>query len=389
MNRREVLLLLAIAAAGLCLRPPVIGLSPVLPAISDDFGKSETWLGVLSALPVFCFGLAALLSPAGMRLLGDARFLAWCLVVLAVSQVVRLTGGSTGMLVGTLIVGISIGGANVAVPALIKRWFPHRIAVATAWSSLTLVFGGSLAAGLILPIQDVFNADWRFPLVVFAAPAALIAIAWLYVAAKQNSVGGARRSIGVWRSRLAWHVTIFFGIEALGAFAVMVWMPTIAIDRGMSAGQGGTLLALSMASQAVGTLTLPYLIGLGRDERPAVVIVTLISAAGMAGLVIAPLGLIWIPVVLVGLGVGSAFAVGLALIGLRSANERVAAELSGMVQSVGYVIAGLGPLGIGALRTVSGDWRVPMAVTVVICLTMIPVGLPAARRRIIEVTEAD
>lgn len=381
MRRRELILLLAIVAAGLCLRAPVIGLSSVLAQIGEDFDETETWLGILSALPLFCFGIAALVSPAAMRRFGDARFLAWCLVVLVAAQVVRLAGGSSGLLGGTLIVGLTIGGANVALPALIKRWFPERIAVATSLCSLSLVIGGSVAAGVALPIQEYFGASWRAPLLVFAVPTGLVAVAWLFIGRSESGVIATVRSGQLWSNRLAWNVTLFLGLQAFCAYAIVSWLPTIAIDRGMAAAEGGALLAVAMAAQAVGTLTLPGLIGRSRDERPAVVVTAAVSAIGFIGLIISPLSLIWVPVVIIGLGTGASFALALALISLRSHNERVAGELSGMAQSVGYIIGGFGPLGIGALRTASGDWVLPIIVVLFFCILMVPVGLRAARNR--------
>jgi cyanate permease len=310
--------------------------------------------------------------------------LAYCLLILVVAQVARLVGGSVSLMVGTIVVGAMIGGGNVALPALIKRWFPDRIPLATAWSTLALVMGAAIASGIALPIEDALDADWRTPMLIFAIPAGAIAISWLLLSLRENAPVGGTRVAGVWRNRLAWQVTMYMAVQAVYAYAIMVWLPTVVIDRGLEPAQGGAILALSMAGQAVGSLTLPLLTGRTEDERPAVVVTSLLPAVGLVGLILSPTALIWIPSLIVGIGIGSSFALALALIGLRSPNERVAGELSGMVQSIGYMVGGLGPLGVGALRTLSGGWTLPILVVLAFCLLLIPVGLPAARRRFVE-----
>lgn len=381
LRRSHLGLLLAIVGAGFCLRPPVLAIAPVLEQIGEDFGKSETWLGLLTALPLFCFGVAAMVAPALMRRFGDARLLGICLGLLIISQLLRLVGGANGMLFGTLLVGLTIGIANVIVPALIKWWFPEKIAVATSFYTLALSGSAALGAGLVLPIQDLFSSGWRFPFVVFSVPALVVALYWLIFLRKDSSVGEGGMRLGrLWKNRIAWSVTGYFGFLALGAYATMAWLPVIAVDRGMTAAQGGVLLAVGMTMQILGTLGLPILIRHSRDQLRAVWLAFFAIATGLTGLFFAPLGLIWGATIMLNIGCGAALTLSLALIGLRSADRRVAGELSGMTQSFGYMISALGPLGAGAVKTATGSWGVVgIALLVTACL-MLAVGLVAARR---------
>lgn len=377
--RGRLLLLLAIAGAGACLRPPVIGISPLLDQIGADLDLSAAGLGVLSTLPVLCFGAAALATPRWVRRFGDARLLAGCLVLLAVAQFARLGDGVAVLFAGTVLVGLAIGVGNTTLPILIKRWFADRIPTATAVYTVSLVGAAAVAAGVVIPIQHALDGDWRGPVAALALPAATIAVAWVWLAHRRSQSGDTLTAGTLWRDRLAWNVTAFMGFQSLGAYAVMVWLPTIAIDRGMSAGEGGALLGLGMAMQGVGALSMPLLIRGTRDQRPALILTSSLTAVGVATVVFAPVTAIWAGTVVLSFGQGASFALAIAFIGLRSSDPQAAGVLSGMTQSFGYLIAAIGPFGAGALRAISGGWTLPAIGMLACCAAMLAFGMPAAR----------
>jgi CP family cyanate transporter-like MFS transporter len=143
------------------------------------------------------------------------------------------------------------------------------------------------------------------------------------------------------------------------------------------------VLAVSCLVQAIGSLTVPAVDRYLRDQRPLVLAVVVLTAAGFAGVAWAPVGLIWISAVVLGLGQGAGFALALAFIGLRSGDARVAARLSGMAQGVGYLIAAIGPFAVGFLHDVSNGWTVPVAVMIAIALVECLPGMMAGRSRTI------
>jgi CP family cyanate transporter-like MFS transporter len=386
VTRSRAFLLAAVVATGLCLRPPITGVSPLLDQIGDDLDLSAAWLGALTTLPVLCFGLAALATPRWMRRFGAARVLAACLCLLAVAEATRVLGDVFPLFAGTLAVGVAIGIANTALPALIKRWFPDRIPFATSIYTLSLVGGAAIAAGIVIPLQDALGSGWETPLALLTVPVVGTAAVWIWIS---RTVPDGRDEVGagtLWRDRLAWNVTGFMGLQALVAYAIMVWLPTIAIDRGLSASEGGALLALAMTVQGAGALCTPLLIRNTRDQQPALILTILLTSTGVIGVVFAPIELVWLSTVVLSTGQGVSFALAITLIGLRSADPYAAGELSGMTQSVGYVIAALGPFAFGALHTLSGGWTVPALSLLVCCAAMLAVGLPAARSGFVAVS---
>ncbi|MFB4312040.1 MFS transporter [Actinomadura sp. GTD37] len=169
------------------------------------------------------------------------------------------------------------------------------------------------------------------------------------------------------------------GMQSLLAYVVLGWLPTICQDRGMDETSAGYVLALSAAMQAVGSLAVPVLARRARDQRPLVVATVALTLVGFTGVTWAPIGSVWGWTVVLGFGQGLGFATALSFIGLRAHDAHVAAQLSGMAQGVGYVIAATGPLALGALHDATGGWSVPMIGVLAVCAVMTAPGVAAGR----------
>jgi CP family cyanate transporter-like MFS transporter len=61
-----------------------------------------------------------------------------------------------------------------------------------------------------------------------------------------------------------------------------------------------------------------------------------------------------------GFGSGATMILGLTFIGLRASSAHQAAALSGMAQSIGYLLAACGPPLMGKIHDTAGDWRIPL-----------------------------
>lgn len=360
---------LAIVLAALNLRPGVVAVSPLLGEILAEEGLSATAGGVLTTLPVLCFGLLAPVAPVLARRLGLERALFGSLLLLCAGFALRLVPGVGTLLGGTLAVGCAIGLGNVLLPALIKRDFADRVGLMTGLYSMALSGGAALAAGLTVPIATATGADWRVTLASWGLLAAVGAVIWAPRALRAGSrtaaplrpagaAAGAARS--VWRSPLAWAVTVLMGTQSLSFYATNAWLPEIFVAGGRSVAAGGWLLALTNLLGIVGSFVAPVLAGRMRRQRAIGVGLVALIGTGLLGLVLAPgVAVVW--VVLLGLGQGGGIALALTLMALRTEDAARTSELSGMAQSAGYVLAACGPLGLGVAHDVTGSWTVPLA----------------------------
>ncbi|MER5883823.1 MFS transporter [Streptomyces sp. NPDC001941] len=382
-----VLLFVGIVLASLNMRAALASVSPLVGEISADFGLSSTGGSLVTSVPVLFLGVGALVAPWLARRFGTEPVLLAALVLLAAGIVVRVVPSVYALYGGGVLVGTAIALLNVLMPGLIKRDFPDRAASMTSLYTGAMIAGATMAAAASVPLERAFGDSWEASLAFWAVLAAVAAVAWLpqVVIARGRTGHEVRASAGtgrnVWRSGLAWQVTLFMGLQSLWSYVLIAWMPTVFTDHGMSRSTAGVVFAFNNLVQVAGAFLVPLLAGRTRGQRPLVVLVTTLVAAGYAGLIAAPVSGAWLWAAVLGVGQGGAVGLALTLIVLRTGDAATAARLSGMAQTVGYLLAALGPLAAGAVHQATGDWTVPLALMLVVCAAALVVGLLAARDR--------
>jgi CP family cyanate transporter-like MFS transporter len=162
---------------GLNLRLSVLALPPLVPMIHRDLGLSEAGIAALAGLPLLLFGIGAVPGALLIARVGAQRALVAGLLLIGVSAALRGAGPSVAVLFGaTLCLGAAIAVAQPALPALVQRWFPDRVAQATSSWSNGLLMGTILSASLSLPIVlPLVGGNWGWSLLVWGLPALLAA----------------------------------------------------------------------------------------------------------------------------------------------------------------------------------------------------------------------
>ncbi|GAB2755916.1 CynX/NimT family MFS transporter [Salinifilum aidingensis] len=370
-----------VVLVAVALRPPFTSVAPLLEGIQRDLGLSSSFGGVLTTLPVVCLGAFAFLAPKLRQRFGDERVLLGCLVVLVAGNLLRAAGPVSTLLLGTVVVGAGIAVANVALPGLIKRDFPDNVPVITAVYTVCLTLGGAVAASVVVPISETTGSAWRAPLGLLAVPVAVALVISLFVLRGRSGPAPLPSRPGrLWRSPLAWQVTVFMGLQSAMAYVVFGWLPSMLQGREFSAGTAGLALGVQAAVQAVGSMSVPVLVRRTRDQRLIAVVLAVLIALGFTGVVFgpAPAG-VWAAVVLLGVAQGAAFGLALTLFGLRSPDSDTTAALSGMAQGGGYLIAAAGPLLIGLIHDLSGNWTAPLVLLWACCAGHFAAGMFAGR----------
>lgn len=393
--RRELLahpvvLLVGIVLASLNMRAALASVSPLVGEISEAFGLSSTASSLVTSVPVLFLGVGALVAPWLARRFGTELVLFCALLLLAVGILVRVLPSVGALYGGGVLVGTAIALLNVLMPGLIKRDFPERAASMTSVYTGAMIAGATVVAAASVPLEKAFGDSWEASLAFWSLLAAVAAVAWLpQVLIARGRTGHevrtapAGRAAGrsVWRSPLAWQVTLFMGLQSLWSYVLIAWMPTIFTDHGMSRATAGVIFAFNNLIQVAGAFGVPLLAGRMRSQRPLVALVTGLVAAGYAGLMVAPVSGAWLWSAVLGVGQGGAVGLALTLIVLRSGDATTAARLSGMAQTVGYLLAAAGPLAAGAVYQATGGWTVPICLVLGVCAAALVVGLLAARDR--------
>ncbi len=384
-----VVLLVGVVIASLNMRAALASISPLVSEISAHFGLSSTASSLVTSVPVLFLGLGGLIAPGLAKRFGTELALFCALVLLGLGILVRVLPSTVALFGGGVLVGTAIALLNVLMPGLIKRDFPDRAASMTSVYTGAMIAGATLAAATSVPLEKTFGGSWQASLATWSLLAGVAALGWLpQVVIARGRTGREAKAVApvgsgrsVWRSALAWQVTGFMAFQSLWTYVLIAWLPTILTDHGMSRSTAGVVFAFNTLVQLLGAFGVPLLAGRMSSQRLLVVLVTGLVGTGYAGLLVAPAAYAWLWAGLIGVGQGGGIGLALTLIVLRSGDAHTAARLSGMSQTVGYLVAAMGPFAAGALYQATGDWTAPLVVMLGVCLTALLVGLAAARRR--------
>jgi MFS transporter, CP family, cyanate transporter len=385
----RVLLVVGVAALGFNLRGAITSLPPVFPELSSRLGLSTAEVSVLAATPVICFavfsGFAAWLS----RRLGEERVLLAALVLLAAGLLLRGVAPGALLFPGTILAAAAIAIMNVLLSSLIKRRWPERAGFLIGLYITALSVGAITGSAASVPLWNASGGSVALTLGWLAGPAAIAALLWLpqvrHVTRARSAAAGlpALPLVAVRRHALAWHVTLFMGLQSLLYYAVLSWLPTILRDRGASAGTAGDLLALMGVGNLAVSLIVPIVAQRMRTQHALVVPTVAALAVGLAGVVYLPLGSAVAWVLILGVGQNAALSLAIFFTMARAPHPMAAASLSALAQSVGYLLASAGPLEVGLLHSATGSWNVPIAVLFVLNGVLLIAGLLAARDRVL------
>ncbi|GAB4080834.1 MFS transporter [Modestobacter muralis] len=360
-SRRGLLLVgTAIVLTGFNLRTAVNSVGPVLEEIERGLGISSGLAGLITSMPLICFALIGFAGPPLAARFRDGHVLAAALLVMTIGLLARVSVPNVWVfLLGT--VATMVGGAlgNVLLPGLVKRWFPDRTGLLVGAYSTALAIGGAVASVSTAPIAEAAGVDgWRWGLGIWAVFALVAALPWLAVPVRPGASRGSHVAVrlrSLTRSRLAWLMAAFFGLQAMQAYVIVGWTAQYLRDEGMSAHAAGYLVGLN----ALVVIPLNAVVPLGTVrqhwQRPMLLGFIACYLAGWTGLLLAPLTLTWLWVCLLGLGMGT-FAMILALFGLRGRTPESVSALSTVAQGWGYALAGVGPLLVGLLRGLTGGY---------------------------------
>lgn len=381
---QRILALTGLFLVALNLRPALTSVAPVLSRIGADFGLDSAAQGVLTTLPVLCLGLAAPLAPRLARRIGSERAVLIVLAVLTLALLGRPYFSATGLFVGTAIAGAAIGIMGVLLPGLVKRNFPGSIGLMTGLYTVALNLGASFGAGFTEPLRLMLADNWRPALALWFTPAVIAGVVW-FTQVRSSHVPAQRnhKRRGLRGDPLAWQVTLYMGLQSSLAYIIFGWLPTILVDRGMSAVAAGAALSISILFQVITAIIAPTFGVRMRDQRALLTTVMIITLIGLMGCIYAPIAGVWLWIVLLGLGQGGTFSMALTLLALRAADPETADELSGMAQGIGYVIAACGPLAVGLIYQFFGSWTATGALLGAIGLGAIIAGLGAGRSRLV------
>ncbi|MFC7766306.1 MFS transporter [Leucobacter soli] len=195
----------------------------------------------------------------------------------------------------------------------------------------------------------------------------------------------ARVGRRIWADPLAWIVSIYMGSQSASYYILATWIAPYSASLDRSAVLAGIDTMIFQLLGVAGSMLLPFVIrGRAQPWGPALVAgVSLIASIGY--LALPALLPAWL--VLGGLSAGASLTIALMLTATRARTAQHAAALSGMAQSVGYLIAAAGPIVFGWLLGLgggsSGAWIAPFALVWLVTAVQIVFGLAVRKPRFV------
>lgn len=370
------------------LRAPITALGPVIHEIATSFNLSGVYTGLLNALPLLIFGLASPFAPLLTRRIGLEKSLLTAIVLITAGCLTRSSLGGMGLWTGTFIIGLGIAVANVLIVPLIKRDYPGHTARCIGLYAATMALTAALSSGIAFPLSALSSATWRVSLGIWVIPAAFTLIIWMKVCARTDKEADlttkpvVRGISSVWKSGVAWQVSMFMALQTMVFYTLIDWYPSIANEHGVSSSAAGFHLFIYQAVAVVANLSTAVFIARLKDQRLLGLVCSLFITSGVAGLLIMPgISVLWL--ILAGIGAGMSMVTCLTLFGLRAREHHQAGQLSGKAQCIGYLIGALGPCLAGILHGHTHTWGSILLCLILISLVQAYFSWQAGRNRFV------
>ena len=390
MSKREkagrALLLAAVLFSSANLRAPITCVGPLLNDIRASLSLSGTTAGLLSTIPLLAFAFFSPVSGGMARRFGLGRTLMLAAASVVAGLLLRSYAGVAGLLIGTVLIGAGIGSGNVLLPVVVKQSYPQNIGRMTGiYASTMSVFSG-LAVAVCVPVARAVG--WRSMLALLSVLSAAAFCFWMTQRKLPlKSASAEKKSIGrrILRSKTAWYVTFYFGMQSIVFYGLSMWLPSILADRGIDAADAGVITSLFQLLGIPANLLCPMLADKFKNHRVLTAGISVIFFTGISlfcfGKTALPLS---VGIAMCGFCTSASFSLCMALIGLRTHNSSDAADLSVMCQTVGYVIAAVGPVLLGKLHDAVGGWGAPLGFVFACVLLNALAGQLAGKKGYVE-----
>ncbi|MDQ0300723.1 CP family cyanate transporter-like MFS transporter [Salibacterium salarium] len=383
---KNIALLLGIIFIAFNLRPAITSVGPLIGFIREDTGISNGVAGLLTTIPLLAFALLSPFAPTIGQRLGKERTVFIGGIILTAGILVRATGLIPPLFLGTALAGAGIAICNVLLPGIVKEHFPTKVGLMTGVYTTSMVLWASAASGFSIPITNGFDLEWNTSLgtwVLLTLPALLF---WLpQLKNKPNTVHSfddETNQPSVWRSKLAWQVTFFMGLQSFLFYCLITWLPEILQARGIDASAAGWMLSIMQFIGFPLSFFIPVIADRLSNQKGIVIGISCLYFIGLGGLLMdGSFVLLAVSVFLFGLAQGGALSLSLTLLGLRAQSAKQASQLSGMAQSFGYLLAAIGPFSIGILFDMYHSWIPAIIIFLIVTAGMLWSGIGAGRNR--------
>lgn len=393
MKKELKLILAGILFLAAILRIPLTSVGPLIPSLSDTTGLSLTNLSQLTSISLLVFAILSTLVPKISRRLGLLPSILGSIGLVLVGILVRSFTGNIGLYIGTVIIAVGICFGNVLLPTLAKTYFPNQLGKITSSYTIVMNLMGAIGSSAAIPVLGLMHNVPSLALasVGFLTLPALLVWFMIYLTgganATQTDAGTATQmgaKVNIYRSKIAWSLATFMGLQSLIFYTYVSWLPKIIESKGYSLAFGGSLLGVLQLMILPASFVVPVFAEKVKNQTGFVIFAGSAIFVGTLLLFTGNEFLMVVAVLILGIAVGSAFSLSLILFTIRTHSGQVAAELSGMSQTVGYTLAAVGPVFFGLLVGWTGSFITPLMLILVLAVLMVVIGYKAGKPGFID-----
>ena len=385
-NPHLFMIFLGITFVSFNLRVPITSVGPITNLIQAVYSLTNSMAGFITTLPLLAFSIFSPFVSKISHKFGYGLTMLGGLILIILGELIRSYTDVYGLFIGTMFIGLGIAIGNVLIPSVIKHKFKKNVGSIISIYITSMCIFAALGAGISIPATDILG--WNTSLAMWVVLAFIALLIWLPQLKKSEEYNNSDdlaiekiiKSKTIWKSPLAWWVTLYMGTQSLLFYTLIAWIPSIIIFKGLDNHFAGMMVLLFQLVGLPATLLVPIIANKIKHQK---LIATIISLNYLAGMIIflittSSFGII-ISMVFIGIGMGGSISLAIGFITQRTPHAKKAAELSGMSQSVGYLLAAVGPILLGFMFDITKSWTSSIVVLIISTILLILFGLKAGK----------
>ncbi|MFS2248665.1 CynX/NimT family MFS transporter [Bacillus sp. A31] len=370
------------------LRASITSISPVLKNIQIDLQMSSIVVSLLTAIPVFCMGIFAPVAGKLSNRWGIELTIALSVLLIGVSTALRFFSTfSFFLLMTAVLAGIGIAIAGPLISGFIKEHFPKYSSSMIGVYSAGMGIGASLSAGLVVPAMYFFHNSWNAALSIWALFAVIGIGVWIPII-KKSSVKGKKEGKSIntknqlpWSNRYVWLLMIIFGLQSGVYYSLATWLAPKVQEMGFSATYAATVATVFSITQMIFSFIIPILINNSLNRKPWIILCALFSFVGIIMLITGNISPIT-SAILIGIGAGGLFPLAMILPLDATSTPRDASQWTAMIQFGGYIISGVTPMFVGAVKDITNTYNIAFFALLFILATLMLLTLKVRTKKI-------
>ncbi|HEM3600351.1 TPA: MFS transporter [Streptococcus suis] len=374
MKKQSPFIIAGIVMLGVVMRAPFTALPAILTDVAAGLGVEVSSLGILTSIPLIMFALCSSLAPRLAAKFGMEKLMALVLLVMVLGSGMRVLN-LPALYIGTMLVGATIAFINVLLPSLVAANFPKKIGLYTTIYITLMGVAATVASMIAVPI--VSSSSWEFFILLITGLVLLAFLIWLPNVKNNHrfaSENQGKQKSSIWKNKAAIAFLIFGGLQSVLYYTEITWLPTISQSVGFSKAEAGLMAGFFNMTAIPMSMIIPAVLSRQTKEmrRNIMLAISSVTLLGLAMMALIPTNLIlWSALhIILSFSNAALFPYMMLSFTLKTSNSQATAQLSGMVQTGGYLIAAFGPGLLGYSYPIFENWMPLILALAIVTLAM-------------------